>query len=208
MLCKNGIPRVFGLHRLLAKAFIPNPENKPEVDHINTNRADCNLKNLRWVTHKENNNNIITMQNRRKTTYAPEVCKRRLETRKEKNSNFAPISVYQYTKDGVFIKSYYSISEAIRETKIRHIYDVINNNSRSAGGYIWTSFPSNNIKYKKRDPNKRHILQYDKKGNIVKEWNSIAEASNTLEIPYNSILSNLNATYPLKYNFKYKEEAS
>lgn len=206
MLSKNGKPKPFGLHRILAETFIPNPENKPEIDHINTNRADCSLNNLRWVTHRENTNNIITMQNKRETTYSPETNKKRLETKRNKNSNCAPIYVYQYTKEGILVNSYYSISEAERNTKIRHIHSVLNNPSRSAGGYIWTSIPSDNIKYQRKNPNKRCIQLYDKEGNLLNEWKSIAAASRDLDIPYNSIQCNLNSTYPSKYNFKYKEE--
>lgn len=49
------------LHKLIAEAFIPNPYNKPHVDHIDTNTLNNNIENLRWCTTKENNNNPITI---------------------------------------------------------------------------------------------------------------------------------------------------
>lgn len=48
------------VHRLVALTFIPNPENKPQVDHIDTDRANNLVTNLRWVTQSENNKNEIT----------------------------------------------------------------------------------------------------------------------------------------------------
>lgn len=50
------------VHRLVAKAFLPNPLNKEFVDHIDCNRTNNFVDNLRWVTMLENNNNPITKE--------------------------------------------------------------------------------------------------------------------------------------------------
>lgn len=48
------------LHRIVAELFIPNPDNKPCVDHIDTNKHNNRVDNLRWCTYSENMQNVIT----------------------------------------------------------------------------------------------------------------------------------------------------
>mgnify|MGYP003661560943 CR=1 FL=1 len=58
-LSKEGKIKMFLIHRLVAINFIPNPENKPCVDHKDNIRTNNKLSNLRWVTVKENNMNSL-----------------------------------------------------------------------------------------------------------------------------------------------------
>lgn len=53
-LCKDGTQKSYRLNRLVANAFIPNPENKPEVNHIDGNKDNNRVDNLEWATSAEN----------------------------------------------------------------------------------------------------------------------------------------------------------
>ena len=59
------------LHRLVAQAFIPNSENKPTVDHINRDRLDNRVENLRWATYSEQRSNQTSGETR---IYATEIA--------------------------------------------------------------------------------------------------------------------------------------
>lgn len=52
----NGKKKHYAVHRLVAIAFIPNIDNKPQVDHINGDKLNNCVDNLRWVSNKENSN--------------------------------------------------------------------------------------------------------------------------------------------------------
>lgn len=67
---RNGLKtKRFLVHRLVAEYFIPNPENKPEVDHINAIRSDNKVENLRWATHMENCKNRNRVEQIKETTH-------------------------------------------------------------------------------------------------------------------------------------------
>ncbi len=62
---KNNKNNFFLIHRLVALAYIPNPQNKPRVNHINSKRTDNRVKNLEWVTHSEDIKHSYDFGNRK-----------------------------------------------------------------------------------------------------------------------------------------------
>ena len=117
-LCKNGKSKNYKIHRLVAEAFIPNPENKPEVDHIDTNKRNNMVENLRWVTRQENCDNPRTFR-----THMIAVTK----------------PILQYDLDGNFLNYYPSIAEASRRTGIIvcTIQNCLAGRTQTAKGFIW-----------------------------------------------------------------------
>lgn len=91
------------IHILVAKAFIPNTENKPQIDHIDTNKHNNVLYNLRWCTAKENKHNPISY-------------KRHLEVMKIRE-----IPIVMLTKYGEYVDTFYSVTESSRRLGIDRV---------------------------------------------------------------------------------------
>lgn len=121
--------KYFKVHILVAKTFIKNVNNEPTVDHIDRDKNNNNVNNLRWCSYKEQENN-------KNKTYLVENMR---ELGKKGYPNRAK-KVKQYSLDGNFIKEYKSSREASKINNISEtsISNCIKNYSKSAGGYVWS----------------------------------------------------------------------
>lgn len=113
----SGVRKFVPLHRIVAKAFIDNPDNKPCVCHKDNNKENCNADNLYWGTNHENV----------------------LQAWKDGLNDWKKVAVNQYNLNGEFIKKYETVTkaaEAVGVTK-HQVSKCINGKAKTAGGYLW-----------------------------------------------------------------------
>lgn len=109
------------IHRLVAKYFIPNPENKPEVNHIDGDKTNNQVTNLEWVSRSENCIHAYRVLKRKKFFGAENVTSKKV------------IRI----EDG---KTYNSLQEAAKDCGLSshsHISNVLSGRRKTAGGYHW-----------------------------------------------------------------------
>lgn len=117
-LSKNGKAKTEKVHRLVAKTFIPNPENKEAVNHIDEDPSNNKLENLEWATVSENNNH--GWHNKR-------------------SSKSRSKAILQLSLDGEFLQEYQSATIAAKKLEMCRISisNCLNGRTSTAGGYKW-----------------------------------------------------------------------
>ena len=125
--CLGKVVRT-SVHRLVAEAFVPNPDNLPEVNHIDSNRANNHVSNLEWVTHSGNMKHAY-----HKGINQKPLRDHSIETRKQvTNGNEVFISI-SAAGEWLYEKGF-TVS---KESGIAGISSVCRGKRNTLGGYEW-----------------------------------------------------------------------
>ena len=178
-LCKNGKVNTKHIHRLVAEAFIPNPNNYLEVNHKDGNKTNNCVNNLEWCSKKQNMEHAVKT-GLIKTGVNHPLYGRTLseETKKKMRENHFDNSkkINQYDLDGNFIKTWDSVQSAINYYNNKAIEFCCKKRRKSASGFQWQFYENNTNNIEKHKNNWiKKINQYDVDGNFIQQYNSIKE---------------------------------
>lgn len=132
ILSYKGKRKGIKVHRLIALTFIPNPDNKPMINHIDGNKTNNNVSNLEWVTNQENQDHFWRVID------SEEHHRKRVETHKGKgllsdNPNAKAVVCIELNK------TFSTLIEAEKATGVKYtkISSACHHHQKTAGGYHW-----------------------------------------------------------------------
>lgn len=178
-LSKNGVHERIRVHKLVAKHFIPNPEKKEQINHIDGNKHNNCANNLEWCTASENQRHAVDSGLRDNA-----IQKRR-------------IYFYQFDKEGNFVHRWHGYKEAEETVGVprQSIAECVNRKGGSAYGYLWVKEADLTNEQKKKigagysgddtkkfDTPKRRkqvvsIRQYNNDGELVGQYSGYSAVS-------------------------------
>lgn len=122
-LYKNVEQKMYLVHRLVSKTFIPNPKNLTEVNHKDENKENNSVQNLEWCDRKYNNNYGTRIQ---------------MVSKKNTNGKLSK-PLLQYTKSGEFVREWKSSHDVERNLGFaqQHISSCCIGKLKSANGFVW-----------------------------------------------------------------------
>jgi len=125
-LCNKAVKKYFTVHRLVAIAFIPNPENKKEVNHKNFDKTDSRVENLEWLTPKENIQHALKGG-------------RKVGISNLGADHHCSKAVIKMSLDGVDLQKYDSIAMAAEDNGVTSpsISGVVRGKEKTAAGFKW-----------------------------------------------------------------------
>lgn len=128
-LCKNKVHKNIYAHVLVARSFIPNQNNKPNINHIDGNKHNNVLSNLEWVSRSENTLHAIKYLG-----HNPFSAKGKLGAK-----HHASKPILQYSLDGELLKRWDCMSDVQRELNIKvcSIVNCASGRQKTSHGYIW-----------------------------------------------------------------------
>lgn len=127
----NGKNTNFAVHRIVANAFIPNPNGYTEVNHKDYNKKNNCVDNLEWVSSSQNKQHSYLKQ----------------ENKKSRGK-----AVNQYTKEGTFLKTFDSVSDAAKELGccVAAISNCCLGRTKTSQGFRWSFVESSTTKYERK----------------------------------------------------------